>query len=244
LEEPAATPVRERSGRLFYGTAAGKAIALELTAGGPPVWDYTASSAIVCGPVFCGGSTIFGTADGRLLALDLAGKLVWECAASGRVAADPVEAGGRLYFGTENRFFYCLSAATGKKIWSRRLQGAPLHPAIVIGGRLAVPASNSVVYLLAGGGGSILSWEAVPSRIVHELDAAGPRILVAGGSPSLMAIDLASGKRVGEHVASGPLASGALWIPPFVVLVEADPETSRQRLVILKPKEAAAAVLK
>jgi outer membrane protein assembly factor BamB len=182
IDEAVTSAVRENKGRIFFGTATGKALVLDLSAGGEQLWEFTATvpaAAITAGPVFSGDLVIFGAAaGGRLLALDHTGKPVWEFAAKGAIAADPTVADGRLYFGTENRFFYCLNAATGKKIWSRRLQGAPLHPALIHGRRLVVPASNSVVYFLSSRGGSILSWESVPSRIVHEIAVAGPLILV------------------------------------------------------------------
>ena len=243
VDEAVTSAVRENRGRMYFGTASGKVVALDLSASGAQAWEYRAAAAITAGPVFSGDLVVFGAADGRLLALDQAGKLVWEFAAKGAIATDPVEADGRVYFGTESRFFYCLNAATGKKIWSRRLQGAPLHPAIVHGRRLTVPASNSVVYFLSRRGGSILSWEAVPSRIVHEISEAGPLILVSSAAPNLIAYDFTTGKRVGEHLASGPLAAGALWASPVIIIVVSDQESGRWRLVFLKPRAAPAAIV-
>lgn len=240
-DEAVTSAVRENRGRMYFGTASGKVVALDLLANGAQLWKYQAAAAISAGPVFSGDLVIFGAADGRLIALDQAGKSVWEFAAKGAITADPTVADGRLYFGTEERFLYCLNAATGKKIWARRLQGAPLHPALIHGRRLAVPASNSVVYFLSRRGGSILSWEAVPSRIVHEISEAGPVILVSSAAPSLIAYDFATGERAGGHLASGPLAAGALWVSPVIVLVVGDEESGRQRLVFLKPRAAPAA---
>ena len=239
LDEAATSAVREHNGRVSFGTASGKVVVLDIASGGSPLWEYQAAAsatAITAGPVFVGDLVIFGAADGRLMALDRAGKLVWAFTANGAIKADPAADNGRLYFGTENRYFYCLNAATGKKIWARRIQGVPLQPGLVRGKRLVVPASNSVVYFLSSRGGSILSWVAVPSRVVHELAAAGPIILVSSAEPSLAAFDFSTGKRLGEHLASGPLAAGALWVPPFVVLVEEDADSGRQRVVFLRSR--------
>lgn len=241
LDEAVTSAVRENRGRVYFGTASGKAVALDLSANGAQAWEYQAAATISAGPVFAGDLLIFSAADGRLLALDHAGKLVWEFIAKGAITVDPAAGNGRLYFGTEERFLYCLNAATGKKIWARRIQGAPLHPTLVRGRRLVVPASNSVVYFLSSRGGSILSWESVPSRIVHEIAATGPLILVSSAAPNLTAYDFATGERAGEHLASGPLAAGALWVSPFIVLIVEDEESGRQRLVFLKPRAAPAA---
>ncbi len=147
-----------------------------------------------------------------------------------------VEAGGRVYFGDSERTFYCLSLATGKMKWKRRLQGAPLHPAIVFGRRIAVVASNSTLYFLSGRGGSILSWEAIPSRVVFEPARAGESLLVSPAGDRVLVFDLRTGARIGQHLISGTLAAGAVWSPPFVVLVEEDNGSGRQRLVFLRSR--------
>ena len=240
LGEAVTSAVREYGGRVYFGTAGGNIRALGLSGNGALAWECRAAAAITAGPVFAGDLVLFGAAGGRLMAFDQTGKLVWEFAAKGAIAADPAVADGRLYFGTQDRYFYCLNAVTGKKIWSRRLQGAPLQPAVIRGRRIALAASNSVVYFLSSKAGSILSWEAIPSRIIHKIAVAGPFILVSSATPNLLAIDFATGQRAGEHFASGPLAAGALWASPIIVLVTEGEESGRQRLVFLRPQPAAA----
>lgn len=239
-DEHVTSAAREKDGRLFLGTESGRVLALDPAKDGAPAWEYRAAEAILAGPIFSGDLVVFGCAKGRLLALDRAGKLVWEFAAQGTINVDPTADGGRVYFGTEDRLFYCLNAVTGRIKWSRRIQGSPLHPAFIRGRRLAVAASNSVVYFLSRRGGSIISWEAVPSRVIYGVAAAGPLALVSSAAPNLAVYDFTNGKRVGEHLASGPLAAEALWVSPFVVLVVGDEESGRQRLVFLRPQPTAA----
>jgi outer membrane protein assembly factor BamB len=172
----------------------------------------------------------------RLRAIDGANRTLWEFTAQGTISAEPAARDGRIYFGDSDRRFYCLDAATGKMIWRRRLQGAPLHPAVIRGRTVAVAASNSVVYRLARGGGSILSWEAIPSRIIYDLGAAGSLVLVSSASPTVMAFDLRSGRRAGQYEASGPLVAGAVWSPPYVVLFMEDEASGRQRMVLLRSR--------
>ncbi len=230
------TAVRERAGRITFGTEDGRIQAWEGRAqtGDGPVWIYEASAKVTAGPVFAGDLVLFGTADGRVLALDSAGTLAWDFAARGPVRADPAVAGDRVYFGTEEMSFFCLDARTGRKRWSRRLQGTPLHPALVHGSKVAVAASNSVVYVLSRRGGSIISWQAVQSRIVHEPAAAGPVLLFASSGRGLAAHDLKADRRIGEHLASGAWVSGPVWAPPFVVGFEEDEASGRQRLVFFE----------
>lgn len=180
--------------------------------------------------------TLSGYSDGLLVAGDGKGRWLWEFKAAAGIPADPAVAGGRVYFGDSDRYFYGLDAATGKLKWKRRLQGAPLHPAVVAGRRVAVVASNSTLYFLSGRGGSILSWAAIPSRIVYEPARAGTSLLVSPAADRLLVFDLRTGERIGQHLTSGTLAAGAVWSPPFVVLVEEDAGTGRQRLVFLRSR--------
>ena len=147
-----------------------------------------------------------------------------------------VTAGNRVFSGSADRMFYCLDAATGKVKWKRKLQGAPLHPAIVAGRRVAVVASNSTLYFLSARGGSILSWAAIPSRVVFEPARAGESLLVSPAADRLLVFDLRTGERIGQHLTSGTLAAGAVWSPPYVVLVEEDADSGRQRLVFLRSR--------
>jgi outer membrane protein assembly factor BamB len=211
LAGPVTTAVREADGRLFLGTEDGVIMALDLSSGGAGLWEHRTGAAVTAGPVFDGAKVIFGCADGRLHALDLSGRPVWTFAARGRISADPSADGRRVFFGTDERQFFALDAATGRKRWSRRLQGAPLHAPIIHGRRVAVPAS----------------------RIIHEPCRSGPLVLVSSAAPDLLAFDLATGKNAGRYAASGPLVAGALWLSPEVVLVEEDGDSGRQRLVFL-----------
>lgn len=185
------------------------------------------------GPV---GELVFGRDDVHLQAVDGQGKPIWTFQADGAIPADPVRSGKRVFFGDSKQVFYCLDAATGKVKWRRRLQGAPLHPAIVRGGAVAVAASNSAVYRLSRRGGSILSWEAIPSRVVYELAAAGSLAIISSASPTVTALDLKTGKRVGQYEAPGPLVAGAVWSAPYVVLFMEDEDSGRQKIVFLRSR--------
>lgn len=148
----------------------------------------------------------------------------------------PAAAGIRVYSGSADRMLTCFDAATGKVKWKRKLQGALLYPPIVAGRHIAVVASNSTLYFLSARGGSILSWEAIPSRIVFEPARAGESLLVSPAAARLFVFDLRKGERIGQHLTSGTLVAGAVWSPPFVVLFEEDPGTGRQRIVFLRSR--------
>lgn len=170
----------------------------------------------------------------KLEAIDAKGGRSWAFAAEGAIGSAPAVRDGRVYFGDSKRMFYGLAAETGKRIWSRRLQGSALHPALVRNGIVAVAASNSVVYRLSAKGGSILSWEAIPSRVVYEPASAGSLALLTWAGSTVVALDLPSGKRAGQYDVSGVLVAGAVWSSPYVVLFVEDAESGRQRIVFLR----------
>jgi len=240
LDDIVSTPVRVIQAGYVFGTAEGNILAL-----GADGWEHRPSvpgAKVTAGPVLVDGDEglrgpiLFGRSDGLLVAVDTWGKPLWEFWAEGAIQVDPAAAGGHIYFGDSERMFYCLNAATGKVKWRRRLQGAPLHPAVISGGTVVVAASNSVIYLLSARGGSILSWETVPSRVVYELAAAGPLVLVSSASPDVTAFEIKTGKRVGQYAASGPLVAGAVWTPPYIVLFVENGESGRQKIVFLRSR--------
>lgn len=228
------TPVREWNGRIYFGCGDGRIAALDARKNGQSVWEFKAGSAVRSGPVFIGGLVIFGTDDGRLLALDDGGRLLWTFVAKGPIRVDPAASGARLYFGTADRYFYCLSPATGKKKWVFRLAGAPLHPPSVAGKRVVFAASDSVVYCLAAGSGQILWWQAVPSRVVHDLAIADGVVIVPSLSPDVFGCDLRAGYRVGSHRAAGDLQAGAEWVSPYLFVIEPDQASAGEKVVFLK----------
>jgi outer membrane protein assembly factor BamB len=229
-----------RDGVVYYATDDGRLTAVVVPGCGV-LWRRPAEEA---GPVatlppatsFAAGRPVLKVEGSSLRADDLDGRTLWKFAASGPISAAPVLCDGRVFFGTADRMFYALSARTGKRLWSRRLQGAPLHPAIVGEKALAVAASNSVVYRLSAKGGSILSWETVPSRIVYEPAPSGSLVLISSAGPTLVALDLRTGQKAGQHEAPGLLAAGAVWSSPYVVLFVEDRDSGRQRLVVFRSR--------
>jgi len=130
------TPVREIHNRVYFGCGNGRIAALDVQKNGQPSWEYNAGATVRSGPIFVGGLVLFGTDNGRVHALDDNGKPVWTFAARGPVRVDPAASDGRIYFATEERYFYCLEAATGKQVWRGRIPGHYAASPIYADGRL------------------------------------------------------------------------------------------------------------
>jgi outer membrane protein assembly factor BamB len=231
--DPVTSAVRELGGRILFGCGSGRIRALD-PQNGRPVWEVDAGAPVCSGPVFSGRLAVFGLEDGRLVALDESGRPAWIFAARGTIRVDPAAVDGGLYFGTSERYFYGLAAATGKERWKFRLAGAPLHPAAATGRRLVFAASDSVVYCLSARSGEILWWQGVPARVVHAPSIADGRVLASALSPEVRAYDLLSGRPAGVYHAQHEPMAGAQWVTPYLILIELDPASVRERFVFLE----------
>jgi outer membrane protein assembly factor BamB len=232
--DPVTSPVREHRGLVYFGCADGRITALDVQNGGRTAWEFQTGAAVRAGPVFSGDLVVFGSDDGRVRAFKAGGGALWTFAARGAVLVDPALADGRVYFGTDERYFYCLSASTGKRKWAFRPAGTPAHPPLAVGKRVVFAGSDSVTYCVARGNGEIVWWRPVASRIVHAPAVADGTVLVSGLSSEFSGFDLRSGLPVGSYRAESDLEAGALWTTPYVLVAEADPESSGGKLVFLK----------
>jgi outer membrane protein assembly factor BamB len=232
--DPVTAPVREFRGRVYFGCGNGRITALNVQKEGRSAWEYNAGTAVCSGPVFSGDLVIFGAADGRIHALDIQGKPVWTFSARGAVRIDPAASDGRIYFGTDDRYFYCLAAATGKKKWVFRLAGMPVLPPVPAGKGVIFAASDSVVYCLRSRSGEIAWWQPVPSRVVNGLSVADGIVLVSSLSQDIAGFDLEAGYPTGHYLAAADLRAGAQWATPYLVIIEPDQASSGERVVFLK----------
>lgn len=223
-----------KDGIVHYRTREGNATAV--VASSLMVLWRTPAGPEVADPAETAGGPVLVREGALLRAFDDRGRPRWAFQAPGAITADVARTGSRVFFGDETRMLYCLSAAKGKVRWRRRLQGTPVHPAVLGRGTVIVAASNSVVYVLSRRGGSVLTWEPVPSRILYPPAAAGPMALISSASPAVVALDLGTGKRIGQYEAAGPLVAGAVWSAPYVVLFVEDEDTGRQKFILLRSR--------
>jgi outer membrane protein assembly factor BamB len=230
---PIATAVREYRNKIYFGSSNGRIFAVDPIANGAVLWEFDAGAAVASGPVFSAGLIIFGMEDGRIVALTEAGRSSWTFAARGTVTAGPTASGDRLYFGTAERFFYALAASTGKKKWQFRLPAALLQPPVIAGKRLVLAGSDSVVYCLSARSGEILWWQAVPSRVVHCPSVADGIVVVSSLSPDIAGYNLRGGYPVGRYAGPEDLLAGAVWLTPYLFVIESDPATAGERMVFL-----------
>jgi eukaryotic-like serine/threonine-protein kinase len=104
-------------------------------------WTYEAHSAVYSTAAIHKDLVIFGTDDGRLIALKLAdGTFVWEYKTDAALSASPLVADGSVFIGDEKGGFHAVNAQDGKPLWTfaepkdKILSKAALGPDTVIFG--------------------------------------------------------------------------------------------------------------
>ncbi len=105
-------------------TREGKLFCLDITTGAE-LWNFTTLDGdfgygVVSSAVIAYDKIIFGSADGKVYALDFQGKLLWSFqtndTANG-VYSSPAVADGKVYVGSTDKYFYCLNVHNGSLIW-------------------------------------------------------------------------------------------------------------------------------
>ena len=115
-------------GKVYVGDWNGDVWALD-GSHGKLVWKFHAGGAVKGGIAYANGRLYFGSYDGHLYCLSLAGKLLWKAKAqgtllhSGRFYATPAVAHGRVYIGATDGKEYSFGARTGQLRWSHSTGG-------------------------------------------------------------------------------------------------------------------------
>lgn len=156
----------------------------------------------------------------------------WLASTGGRWPPEPIGADGRLYLPAPNddlpnrSAVVCLDADTGREVWRTSTLGAVRRPVVVSGGRVfALTAWNQVQAFAAGGGEEVWRTDLVPGLISRHRSAhtgltvwQGRVLAQVGGGP-LVALDAASGSRLGEVAVAeayhaGPSAAAEQVVVP------------------------------
>ena len=122
------------------------------------------------------GSADFGSADGKVYALDAAtGHTRWTYTIGGPITSSPAVTGGTVYIGSDDHKVYALNAATGHTRWTYTT-GGPIgfqFGETVLGGTVYIGNGSGTVYIGSADGK------------VYALDAATghPRWTYTTGGP-------------------------------------------------------------
>lgn len=263
-------------GRVYTVDAAGEVRAFA-PADGSTLWTFDAEAAerndrdLGGGAAFDGGRLYVVLGVGAVLALDAAsGRELWRQSLKAPIRAAPSVAGGRLLVTTADNQLFALDTASGETQWRH---AGLFEQAGILGG--ASPAIDRGLAVVAYSSGEVYALELVTGRPVWTETVLRPRrtlaigaisdivgdpvidrdrVLVAGVSGEMVALDLARGERLwaqqitatqmpwvagdaaflvterNEVVCLLREGGGVRWVRPLETLVDPeDPESGRVR---------------
>jgi len=147
----------------------------KLTAPLSLLWRHTTSQAKnnPASAVF-GDSTVYFVSGGFVYAVNASdGTIKWQYPAGAKsstfFATTPTLSGGALYLTDDNGAAYKLGAATGREVWTKRLEGAIRSAPIVSGGVVYFGSGNSHCYALSSDTGGIV-WDEKTDGAINIAD--------------------------------------------------------------------------
>ncbi|MEZ6186230.1 MAG: DUF4388 domain-containing protein [Planctomycetota bacterium] len=151
---------------------------IEVAPGGPGILGPARA---VDGQTVPGGRVVYGTSEGRVRALDLAGAEVWKARCEGQLPWSPALVGDLCAFSATDGVVYAYGLADGALRWSYRCPEVPQGGPVSLGAtRLAIPLRTHLLLLDAAAGeprGSVPFPR--PGRARALASAAGERLFLA-----------------------------------------------------------------
>ncbi|MBD3291471.1 MAG: PQQ-binding-like beta-propeller repeat protein, partial [Armatimonadia bacterium] len=167
--EVRSSPIPGANGNIVFGSADG--IVRAVDADGTERWRYDAGGAVYGSPIIAGERAYVGTAEGEVVALEVAdGTCAWRSqAAEYAIERAPCVAGDAVYAGSWDRYAYALDAATGDLRWRKPSAGSDREGAVA---RYYAPADSPPVAV----GGSVFFADRAYRLTVFDA-ATGERVL-------------------------------------------------------------------
>jgi len=215
IGEPIAAELTWESGWLVAGTASGSVLAFRAH-DGELIWRAHLEAPLHA-PATLGGERVYlPVADGHVVALRLdTGAPLWKFRL-GDAPNDILALATRIYVGSNDKYFYCMNAETGERIFRWPTGADVIGRPITIDRRVFFASLDNFLYALDARSGS-QQWSAnLPTRPVRGASQAGDAVLVSGLGSIVQGFRAKNGERLGDISLGGPIAA-----PPAFI---ADPE--------------------
>jgi len=202
-------------------------------------------------PVYA-ASTIYFPSGGALYALNAAdGTLRWQYPADGKArayfGATPSLSGGFLYITDDNGQAYKLDAATGKEVWTAKLEGAIRSAPVISNGTVYFGSGNSHCYALSADTGKVLWDTTTGGAITTSPTLTGGLVVFTCSDGSVYSLSARTGKKgwavpfAADPSLVSPVYDGVnLYIAAGDTLFGLDPNNGTRRSVIKLPTVIAA----
>lgn len=216
--DAAATPVSTAHVDYYRGNIGHTGVADEkLNAPLSVLWRHTTTYAKnnPASPVYA-ASTVYFPSGGALYALNAAdGTLRWQYPSDGKVrtyfATTPALSGGFLYVTDDNGQAYKFDAATGKQVWTAKLEGAIRSAPVISNGAVYFGSGNSHCYALSADTGQILWDTAAGAAITTSPTLTGGLVVFTCSDNNVYSLSARTGKK-GWAV---PFTADPSLVPPI-----------------------------
>ncbi len=161
-------------------------------------WSYQAKDSIESSAAIVDGTVYAGSADGSLLALDLAtGKVRWQYKTAGPVEeSSPCVQNGTVYVGDLEGMLHAVDASTGRSRWTFKAGGEIKSSPNCAGNQVYFGSYDQSLYCLSAASGTKL-WSFQTEGPVHCTPAVDKgRVYISGCDENLRAFDAATGKQL------------------------------------------------
>jgi len=177
------------------------------------LWTFESNSAITSTAAIVGGTVYVGTADGELLALDMAGGKTprWRYKAGGGIEAAPGVRAGRVFVGDDMGVFHAVDAKTGTGIWKFETGDKIISSANFFGDAVLFGSYDTRLYCLVAATNA-MKWKGETDAPVHASPCvAGGKAYVAGCDGLLRAFAVDTGEPCGTLEIGGNLSASLAW---------------------------------
>ncbi len=180
------------------------------------LWRHTTSYAKnnPASPVYA-AATVYFPSGGALYALNASdGTMRWQYPPDGRAhtyfATTPALSAGFLYVTDDNGQAYKLDAATGKEVWTAKLEGAIRSAPIISNGVVYFGSGNSHCYALSTDTGKVIWDTATGGAIITSPTLTGGLVVFTSSDSNVYSLNARTGRK-GWAV---PFAADPSLVPP------------------------------
>ncbi|MBN2409367.1 MAG: PQQ-binding-like beta-propeller repeat protein [Candidatus Aminicenantes bacterium] len=233
VSEKISSEISQDRGSIYFGTETGHLLAMSQAAG-DLLWTFKTEGPIHAAPAFFENQICLAGGDGRVYMISSSGRLRGTMDVGSPILVTPLVDGRRLYVGCEDRSFHCYDLRRQKRKWKITAGGRLLATPRADRKRVYFPASNGVLYALNKKNGHILWWWISPSKSRYDLEFDGQNILATSSAPNLHALDVKSGKSIGQFDAGQEIRSNPVWAEPYLLIALFDPLADKGRVLFLR----------
>ncbi len=212
------------------------------------LWRHTTSYAKnnPASPVYA-NATVYFPSGGSLYALNAAdGTTRWQYPADGKArtyfAATPALSGGFLYVTDDNGQAYKFDAATGKTVWTAKLEGAIRSAPIISNDAVYFGSGNSHCYALSAETGKVLWDTETGGAITTSPTITGGLVVFTSSDGNVYSLSARTGKKgwaillPGDPSLVPPVYDGTnLYVAAGETVYGLDPNNGGRRSVIKLP---------